>query len=228
MAGGEVTIERMARYDRIAEWYDANFAESDWGQTMRAVAVRLLGTGPGRLLDVGCGTGAHDDAFAEGGWTVTGVDISAAQLRLARDRGVDVVQADATQLPFGDGSFDGVVSLGTHTDFDDFAAAMREAARVLKPGGILVYVGVHPCFVGPHSWYDDGGRPILHPGYRDTTRRSEAHGIWSEGLRAKVGAVHLPLACFVQAFLDAGLVLERFEEPDDREYPKLVALRARR
>ena len=48
------------------------------------------------------------------------------------------------------------------------------------------------------------------------------------GLRAKVGATHLPLAEFLQAFLDAGLALERVEEPGARDYPIVIALRCRR
>ena len=50
----------------------------------------------------------------------------------------------------------------------------------------------------------------------------------AEGLRARVGATHLPLGLFLQAFLDAGLTLERFEELENREYPYMVALRCRR
>lgn len=190
--------------------------------------LRLLGDGPGRLLDVGCGGGAHALAFAEHGWSVTGVDVSAAQLELARQRGVDVVEADAAELPFEDASFDAAVSLFTHTDVEDFAAVLGEVARVLRPGGQLVYLGVHPCFVGPHAFVHGLDVPELHPGYRDTSYRNEAPGIWDEGLRAKVGASHLPLGLFVQAFIDAPLTIERLEEPEGRDYPHVVALRARR
>jgi hypothetical protein len=105
---------------------------------------------------------------------------------------------------------------------------VRELARVLRPGAPLVYLGVHPCFVGPHAFVHGLDVPELHPGYRDTSYRQEAPGIWDEGLRAKVGATHLPLGLFLQAFLDAGLRLERVEEPEGREYPHVVALRARR
>lgn len=188
----------------------------------------MLGDGPGRLLDVGCGGGAHALAFAAQGWSVTGVDVSGPQLELARGRGVDVIQADAEALPFEDASFDAGVSMFTHTDVGDFAAVLREVARVVRPGGRLVYLGVHPCFVGPHAFVHDRDVPELHPGYRDTSYRQEAPGIWGEGLRAKVGATHLPLGLFVQTFLDAGFALERFEEPEGREYPHVVALRARR
>ena len=190
--------------------------------------LRLLGDGPGRLVDVGCGGGAHTAAFAARGWNVTGVDVSAAQLELARARGVEVVEADAARLPFEPASFDAAVSMFTHTDVDDFAAVLREVARVLRPGGAFVYLGVHPCFVGPHAFVHDRDVPELHPGYRDTSYRTEAAGIWTDGLRAKVGASHLPLGLSLQAVLDAPLALERFEEPEGRDYPHVVALRARR
>lgn len=190
--------------------------------------LRLLGDGPGRLVDVGCGGGAHTAACAAHGWSVTGVDVSAVQLELARARGVEVVEADAARLPFEEASFDAAVSMFTHTDVDDFAAMLREVARVLRPGGAFVYLGVHPCFVGPHAFVHDRVVPELHPGYRDTSYRTEAAGIWGDGLRAKVGASHLPLGLFLQAVLEAPLALERFEEPEGRDYPHVVALRARR
>jgi SAM-dependent methyltransferase len=216
------------RYDAVAEWYDAEFATSELGVSATRIVRRLLGDGPGKLLDVGCGGGAIAAALAGDAWAVTGVDVSARQLELARGRGVAVVQADAAALPFEDESFDAAVSIFTHTDVEDFAAVVAEVARVLRPGGAFVYLGVHPCFVGPHAFVHDRAVPELHPGYRETSYSNDAPGIWSEGLRAKVGAWHLPLGLFVQAFLDAGLVLERFEEPEGRDYPHVVALRARR
>src|SRR5436190_22405362 len=171
------------RYDGIADWYDERFAASEHGRANCEAAIGLLGDGPGRLLDVGCGGGLNALAFAERGWTVTGVDISEDQLRLARDRGVDVRRADARSLPFQDSSFHAVVSVGTHTDMDDFAIAVAEIARVLRPEGPFVYVGLHPCFVGPHAWVHDTTVPELHPGYFETGWRTEGPGIWTEGLR---------------------------------------------
>ena len=217
-----------ARYDDVAAWYDAEFATTHLGLSAREVVLRLLGEGPGRLLDLGCGGGAHAVAFAERGWTVTGVDISSAQLELARARGIEVLEVDAAALPFEDESFDTVVSMFTHTDVDDFATVIHETARVLRAAGPLLYLGAHPCFVGPHAFVHDRDVPELSPGYRDTSYRTEAPGIWSEGIRSKVGATHLPLGLFLQTFLDAGLVLERVEEPEGRDYPHVIALRARR
>ena len=219
-------MDAPARYDGLADWYDAEFAQADSGRAARSIALRLLGEGLGRLLDLGCGGGAHAVSFRDAGWDVTGVDLSEDQLRLARERGLDVVRADAATLPFDDASFDAAVSIFTHTDFDDFAGAVRETARVLRPGGRFVYLGVHPCFVGPHAFVHDLDVPELHPGYRDSSFRRDAPGVWSDGVRARTGAWHLPLGLFLHCFLDAGLRLEHFEEPHGRDYPYTVALRA--
>jgi SAM-dependent methyltransferase len=220
-----------ARYDGIADWYDTEFQpaplESETWQTIAG----LLGQGEGRLVDVGCGTGSYGAALAGLGWTVTGVDISEDMLRRAREKGVEAVRADATALPFEDASFDAAVSVFTHTDVEDFSAVVREVARVLRPGAPFVYIGVHPCFVGPHSVYDpEGAVPELHSGwYRLTGRYDEAPGIWrGAGVRIRVGASHLPLGLFLQTFLDAGLQLERVVEPDEREYGYGLAFRWRR
>jgi SAM-dependent methyltransferase len=215
-----------ARYDGHAEWYD-EFATSDVGLFGRDTVTRLLGPGPGALLDVGCGGGSHAVAFGELGWTVTGIDSSADQLRLARARGVDARLGRAEALPFEDRTFDAAISMWTHTDVDDFSAQASEIARVLRPDAPFVYLGAHPCFVGPHSRFLAGeGLPELEPGYRTTGRYENAHN--PEGIRARVGAAHLPLGLFLQICVDAGFRLERIEEPGDREYPYALALRWRR
>ena len=222
-------MSQGARYDVVADWYEAEFVQSELYAANREIVVRLLGPGPGRLLDVGCGGAAHAAAYEDAGWRVTGVDNSEEQLRYARERGVDVVQADAAALPFDDATFDGVVATWLHTDVDDFGAVVREVARVLRPGAPFVYVGAHPCFVGPHSRFIGAeGIPELHPAYFRTEYYADGPGISPTGLRAKVGATHLPIGLFIQAFLDAGLRLEHFEEPERGDYPYMVALRARR
>jgi ubiquinone/menaquinone biosynthesis C-methylase UbiE len=220
-----------ARYDGIADWYDTEFQPAPLQSETWTTLVRLLDDSPGTLLDVGCGTGSYAAALRERGWDVTGVDASEDMLRRAREKGVQAVVADATALPFEGASFDAAVSIFTHTDVDDFGSLVREVTRVLRPGAPFVYVGAHPCFVGPHSVYDpESGVPEFHPDwYRFTGRYDEAPGIWRKsGVRIRVGASHLPLGLFLQTFLDAGLQLERIEEPLDREYPFGLGFRWRR
>jgi SAM-dependent methyltransferase len=232
----EASIERVARahYDGIADWYDLEFAPAPLEGAAWHTVVRLLGDGSGDLLDVGCGTGAYAAALAERGWNVTGLDVSADMLRRAQTRGVEVVQGDAAALPFEDALFDAVISTWTHTDVDDFSAVVREIARVLRARAPFVYVGPHPCFVGPHFRFaPEEGPPTLHAGYRKSERYAAAPGIGPRSvLRAQVGASHLPLGLFVQAFLAAGLQLECFEEPEGEpelgDYPYILALRWRK
>jgi len=218
-----------ARYDGLAEWYEG-FRPALSAEELD-VLMRLLGPGDGRCLDVGCGTGLAAAAVEELGWSVVGVDISADVLAGARARGIDVVQAAADALPFQEASFDAAVSFFTHTDIDEFAAAMRDVARVLRPGATFVYAGCHPAFVGPHSLFVRAeGVPEFHPGYRPSRRYDgSAPGVWnSDGVRVRVGALHLTLHDFFGAFSDAGFTIERFEELGERDYPHLIALQARR
>jgi SAM-dependent methyltransferase len=222
-----------AHYDGVAAWYEAEFGP-DPAPEVADVVRRLVRPGPGRCLDVGCGTGFHLPLLRNLGWTPTGVDLSEDQLRFAHQRAgefAELILADATDLPFGDDAFDLVFSAFTHTDMDDFAAVVAEGARVLAPGGRFVYIGVHPCFVGPHSRFIQArGVPALELGYTERGRYTDAPGISPTGLRAKVGAVHMPLGDLMQTFLGAGLRIEAFEEPvcAGRVYPHWLALRASR
>jgi SAM-dependent methyltransferase len=218
-----------ARYDGIAEWYDGWRPELTPDEL--AALMRLLGTGDGRCLDIGCGTGIATTVAAELGWTAVGVDVSTELLALARERGLDVVEGSAHTLPFEDESFDAAISVWTHTDVGDFRAAVAEVARVLRPAAPFVYIGGHPCFVGPHSLFVHAqGTPAFHPGYRPSRRYDRsAPGVGdAEGLRARIDSKHLTLEDFITAFTAPGLRIERFEELGDRDYPHLVGLRARR
>lgn len=206
-----------ARYDGHADFYDQLFAGyTDPTDSPGADLTRLLGppTGNGWVLDVCCGGGLSGLALAAAGWRVHGVDISADQLRLAAPRLGGVAQADAHRMPFRSGSIGQAAAMFVHTDVDDFAAVVREVARVLSPGGRFAYVGTHPCFVGPHidSPVVSDERLSLSAGYGDTrwvppeefdTPR------FGPGIRRRVGARHVPLAGLLASFIDAGLLIER-------------------
>lgn len=156
----------MGAKDWFARWFGAEYKRlyphRDGAQAAAQVAALLraieaLPRTPGSvpaidgILDIGCGAGRHLAAFQavsrQGAALhfrdlhVTGIDLSAVLLRDARAGGLDVARADMRRLPFTDGSFTLVAcfftSFGYFATPDEDAAALREFARVLRPGGLL-------------------------------------------------------------------------------------------
>jgi ubiquinone/menaquinone biosynthesis C-methylase UbiE len=218
-----------AVYDEIADWYEHEFLGTQDTRAADPLEIdrclrALLGPGSGTCLEVGCGTGVHAATVRELGWTPVGVDVSAGMLRHARGR-LAIARADAQRLPFLDESVPVVISVMAHTDMPGYLAVVNEAARVLRPGGALVHVGVHPCFCGGFAGRSDPQAVVIRPGYRDShwTKAS-----WTDkGVRDKVGAAHFPLPRLLHAFTDAGLALDRFAE-GGTPTPQVLAIRARK
>lgn len=98
-----------------------------------------------KVLDVGCGAGTDLVRFARGGAVVSGVDLSAAAVALARQHFEqqnlhgDVREADGELLPFADETFDLVFAHGVVQYTSDPRALVDECRRVLKPGGEAVF-----------------------------------------------------------------------------------------
>ena len=222
-----------ADYDDHAEFYDGFFSwYLDGPESPGGDLGRLLGpaVGSGWVLDVGCGTGLSGKAAKASGWRVGGVDLSADQLRLAGPRLGWVVQADARVLPFAPSSVDNVMAMFVHTDVGDFAAVVAEVARVMRSGGRFAYLGVHPCFVGPHIDSPQAGDALsVTPGYL-LTRWAAAEEFdrprFGPGIRRRVGAWHVPLGALLTGVLEAGLVLEQIVETGDGSVPWRLGLAA--
>ena len=146
-------------YEHSVEAYDLLHAArgKDYVREAAAVAARIRRRRPGArtLLDVACGSGLHLAAFAEDGWDIDGVDLSAAMLAVARRRvaGVALHQADMRTFRL-DRPFDAAVCLfsaiGYMTSLDDLAVAVANLRDHLVPGGVLV---VEPWFE-PGDWHD--------------------------------------------------------------------------
>ena len=130
-------------YDRIAE----RFAE--WGKETRVqeraryTAVLLEGLPAGaRVLELGCGSGLPTTRELAQRFNVTGVDLSARQIELARQNvpGATFLHADMTRLEFPPGSFDGVAAFYSliHVPREEQPALLYKMASWLRPGGLLV------------------------------------------------------------------------------------------
>src|SRR5207237_6807952 len=114
--------------------------------------VSALELAPGaRVLDLACGHGRHSARLARRGFDVTGLDVSASSLELARETepAAEYVEGDMRELPFEDASFDAAINLFTAFGyFDDEAADQRvlhEVARVLRSGASFLLDTVHPA-----------------------------------------------------------------------------------
>ncbi|QSB12635.1 methyltransferase domain-containing protein [Natronosporangium hydrolyticum] len=215
-------------YDAHADWYEQYITgpAATFSCRVRRLLADLLGDGSGEVcLDVCCGTGAHAACLRDLGWQPVGVDLSAGQLRHARNR-LPVALADAAHLPVAAGRLPAAVAVLCHTDLPDYSTVVTEVAGALRPGGRFVHIGVHPCFVGAFADWHDPAQVVIDNGYADPSYRFDS---WTpHGVRARVGAWHTPLPDLLNAVTAAGLRLHRLVEDAPRGVPDLLGYVATR
>ena len=210
-------MQNDLQWERHAAWWQREFsdgADPEYEDQILPLVARHV-QGARRVLDIGCGEGQVARRIAGTGAEVVGVDPTAAQVEMARQRagGPRYVRAGAEALPCRDGSFDTVVVCLALEHVDAFETAIDEVARVLEPGGRFILLLCHPLLQAPGSaWIDDRilGEMYWRVGaYLADERRFDevAPGV-------DLLFVHRPLSRYVHAMGRAGLLIDDMvEEP---------------
>ena len=129
------------RYDLITRLLSYG-QDARWKRRVREIVdgeAQGHPAGSRRILDLACGTGDVALSVSEGR-RVVGLDLALPMLEIARRRSTSVawLAGDMTRLPFADASFDVVTTSYGLRNVPDLDAAVREIARVLRPGGLMV------------------------------------------------------------------------------------------
>jgi SAM-dependent methyltransferase len=194
---------------------------------------------PGRLtVDVGCGEGRLSRDLKALGHHVVAIDRSPTMVAHARDADpeLDVREADAAALPLEDRAADLVVSFMSLMNTDDLEGAVREAARVLEPGGRYCIAIVHPLnTAGTFASREPDAVFTIDGSYFE--RRDREFPVERDGLEMTFLDAHRPLQDYFGALEAAGFVVERLREIRDdgdrddsrwQRLPLFLHLRARR
>ncbi|MEV4543016.1 methyltransferase domain-containing protein [Micromonospora echinaurantiaca] len=140
-AGRPLPRNDPRQYDDLAgEWWrpDGAFAMLHWLAAARAALVPPAPRPGALLVDLGCGAGLLAPHLAGKGYRHVGVDLTRSALAQAAEHGVTAVQGDATAVPLADGCADVVAAGELLEHVPDWRAAVAEACRLLRPGGLLV------------------------------------------------------------------------------------------
>jgi SAM-dependent methyltransferase len=175
-----------------------------WYRGRREVIARTIDAlrlpARARILDAGCGSGRNMVELARRG-TVTGVELSAASIDLARARHAgEVVSGSVLEMPFASDSFDLSVCLDVVEHLEDDFAALRELRRVVVPGGSLLVT------VPAYQWLWSGHDEVNHHQRRYTgrsLRRVAEQAGWRQVRSTHFNSLLLPVAVLLR-------VLDRF------------------
>jgi ubiquinone/menaquinone biosynthesis C-methylase UbiE len=222
------TQDTKAHFDRLSTRWSCNY-DSRSG-AMRQRISRFIDALAGlprnaHLLDFGCGSGDITRALAAEGFAMAGIDLSSAMIATARRQsgttGIDwaVAEPGAVALPFADMAFDGALASSVLEYHPDPAAQLAELARVLKPGGVLVFTVPdmsHASRKAEVKW-----RVLALSWVWPVLKLTPRH-TYFEYLRVSVN--RWPLETWLAVARDAGFIAEPFGERDG----PLAMIRARK
>lgn len=176
--------------------------------------LELVPRPSGRTLDVGCGEGRLARDLTVLGHDVAAVDASPTMLAAAREAAPDMELhlADAAELPLADASFELVVAFMSFQDVDDLDGAIREAARVLAPGGRFCLAIVHPLN-SAGGWRERTAESpfVIEGSYLDEFVYTDELSP-RDGLTMRFVSKHRPQQAYTEALATKGLLIEHLRE----------------
>lgn len=212
-------------YDVLNEWDNAS---NEWVESLKINQVRtnilipetlkILGDIKGkRALDLGCGEGGYSRLIASKGAIVTGVDFSENLINEAlKQNHTNEIEYYVRDVCFLEGiedkKFDFIVSAMCLMAVENLEVAMKEAYRVLKPGGEFLISILHPCF-----------------GFKEYFNEGPYQEILSEHFGKPITFWHKTLSNTINCMLNSGFNLRSLYEPqfsnDSSQIPKILFLK---
>lgn len=248
-------------WNNVNQWYDelvGNAGSSHHQKVIIPGVMRLLNLAPpARVLDIAAGQGVLCRALSEQGLEVTGVDLAPELIKAARQRCASALEhhvlGDARKLgeiaELANTSFDAAICVLAIQNMTPLSPVWQGCRQMLKPGGVLVVVMMHPCFRVPRAsnW---GWDEVAGSQYRRVDRYLTSEKIaiamhpGSEPTESTL-SFHRPLQAYINTLGSAGLMIDHIEEwishkhppqgkrftamdKSRREIPLFLALRARR
>lgn len=171
------------------------------------------------ILDAGCGEGYLSRILARSGAMVTGVDSSARLIEAARAQNLtdklpisfDIASVD--ELPYQGDAFDVVVCNHLVNDLNAPSKAISEFARVLRSGGRLIVLMLHPCFYNKHAERDQSTNGLIAASYFETRNIEQTFEV--DGLTSPVAntAWFRPLEFYTEELRKSGFAITSLTEP---------------
>lgn len=216
-----------AEAERWIQWARTPGHDSYW-RFHRDQFLRLVPPPVGRAVDIGCGEGRLTRHLKQLGHCMVAIDSSPSLVAAARqfDPSMDVRLADAAALPLEDASADLAIAFMSLQDIDDMPAAIREVARVLRPGGKLCMAIVHPLnSAGRFEQSTADAHFVIKGNYLGAFHYADA--LERDGLMMTFHSQHRPLEAYFMALEKAGFLVEALREPAVPEHAIMSESRRR-